>query len=427
MGLALNEVSLTTRRTAGRVNVYPRLLRDGAMLPRIDLAITYFESLLGHERQELEPAMLVELFGDVRLARGLAAALGATYRFRPRRIEEVIGRTGAGRLRRAALASAPALRLWLYDRLNAGHHGFLGSPARLEVWPQLETALRLRPGQLDQLLYLDRPEHLRLERVGARPRPVDVAAHYNVLVLECLLRHSQRVELGLVRPLAPLEAAAIEQLCRAQAVDFELDVGAGRLRLLGRQDALGGWGRHGRHLARAALGLLERGRDLLSEGEARLEVRGRVGTLRLSSDVLDLLGGPPALAAGWESAELAELVQASAGALRGGGWRVRGQPEAVVCAAGTVLPDLLVQPAAETAGVLLVAVRGPGHARRLAGVARVAASGERLAFVGYETDIGELRAAGAQVLGLPAGGLPTRAGLARWLCDELGADVARAA
>ena len=108
MGLALSgEVALTTRRSGGQLNVYPRLLRDGSMLPRIALAINYFESLLGHEQQELQPAMLVELFGDPRLARGISAALGSSYRFRPRRIEDVVGRAAASRLRRSAPPEAP--------------------------------------------------------------------------------------------------------------------------------------------------------------------------------------------------------------------------------------------------------------------------------------------------------------------------------
>ena len=103
MGLALNELPLTMRRVAGQMNVYPRLVRDGSMLPRISLAIDYFESLLGHERQQIEDEMLVELFGDPRLARAIAAALGHSYRFRPRQMDEVLGRVGAAHLKRVGL------------------------------------------------------------------------------------------------------------------------------------------------------------------------------------------------------------------------------------------------------------------------------------------------------------------------------------
>jgi hypothetical protein len=149
MGLALNDVPLSMRRVAGQLNVYPRLLRDASMLPRLSLAIDYFESLLGQERQQLEPEMLLELFGDPRLARGIAAALGHSYRFQPRRFDEVVGRAGAARLKRAGLASSPMLRLWLYDQLNAAHAGFLPAGGRPEVWSHLAADLKLRPDQLE--------------------------------------------------------------------------------------------------------------------------------------------------------------------------------------------------------------------------------------------------------------------------------------
>ena len=428
MGLALNEVPLTMRRVAGQVNVYPRLLRDGSMVPRIALAIDYFESLLGQERQQMQPEMLVELFGDPRLARGIAAALGHSYRFRAQRMDEVVGRVGAGRLKRAGLPSSPTLRLWLYDQLNVAHAGFLPARLRAEVWPHLEAELRLRPGQLERLLYLDRPEHLRLERLGARPRPVDVAARYNFQALECLLRHAQLVELMIVGPTAE-QADALVALCRTHQVDAALDRATARFRLVGRQDALGGWARHGRHLARCLLEALERGRGLLAEGEAQLTVRGRTGRLRLGPELLDMLGGPPAAPVAWEPDDLSRVLRACSTTLRGWGWRVRAQPEPHVCAEGVVLPDLLVQSGPETPACLMVSVRGARHARRLAPIARSATTGERLVFVGREGELGELRAVGAQVLAIPGApdGLPARARLARFLRDELSAEGAQAA
>ena len=428
MGLALNEVPLTMRRVSGEVNVYPRLLRDKSMLPRISLAIDYFESLLGQERQQMQPEMLVELFGDPRLARAVTASLGHSYRFRAQRMDEVVGRAGARRLKRAGLPSSPTLRLWLYDQLNGAHAGFLPARLRAEVWPHLEAELRLRPGQLEQLLYLDRPEHLRLERLGARPRPVDVAARYNFQVLECLLRHAQLVELGVLGPTAE-QADALVALCRAQQVDAVFDRASARFRLAGRQDALGGWARHGRRLARSVLEVLERGRGLVAEGTACVTVRGRTGRLRLGAELLDMLGGPPAAPGVWEPDDLSCVLRACSTTLRGWGWRVRAQPEPHVCAEGVVLPDLLVQSAPDARACLMVAVRGARHARRLAPVARAATTGEPLVFVGREGDLSELRGVGAQVLAIPCApeGLPARAQLARWLRDELSAEGAQAA
>jgi predicted nuclease of restriction endonuclease-like RecB superfamily len=420
MGLALNDLPLTVRRVAGQVHVYPRLLRDGSMLPRIALAIDYFESLLGQERQQLEPEMLVELFGQPGLARGIAAALGHSYRFRARSVDEVVGRAGGARLKRVGLASSPTLRLWLYDQLNDAQAGFLPAGVRPEVWPRLERALKLRPGQLEQVLYLDRPEHLRLERIGGRPRPADVACRYNFQVLESLLRHADLVEF-VVDAGAAADAEVAAALCRAHEVDAAFDRGTRRLRLRGRQDALGGWARHGRRLARGMLEVLDRARGLVSEAEAWVAVRGRRGLLRLGPEALDMLGGPAQATLEWEPDDVSRVLRTCSSTLRGRGWHVRVEPDARVSAEGVVLADLLVQSTAQPTPSLVVAVRGPRHARRLLAVARAAPLAERLVFVGRDVDLLELRAAGAAVLAVPytGGAPPDRLHLARLVRDEL--------
>jgi hypothetical protein len=88
-----------------------------------------------------------------------------------------------------------------------------------------------------------------------------------------------------------------------------------------------------------------------------------------------------------------------------------------------------VQRTSETAAWLVVAVRGPHHARRLAHIARTATTGERLVYLGREVDVAELRAVGAPVLALAAGAeaLAARSQLARLLRDELSAEATRAA
>jgi hypothetical protein len=318
--------------------------------------------------------------------------------------------------------------VWLYDQLNAAHAGFRPARARPDVWPRLESALKLRPGQLEQILYLDRLEHLRLERIGARPGPADVASRFNFQVLECLLRHSELVELVLDAPTAE-QAAAVVALCGAHQVDAVLDRATARLRLPGRQDALGGWGRHGRHLARSMLELLDRARGLALEGQARLSVRGKRGSLRLSPELLDLLGGPAGAEPDCASDDLSRVLRVCSTTLRGWGWRVQVQPEPYVCSRGVVLADLRVQRTPEAPAWLLVAVRGPQHARRLVHIAPAAITGERLVCVGRDRDLGELRTVGAPVLAVAAAAdvLPTRSHLARLLRDELSADAAQAA
>jgi hypothetical protein len=400
VALSRHDVPYTTRRTDGGVRLYPRLLRDRSRLPGIGIAIEYFESLLGHERRELQPEVLVEFFGEPKLARGLVNCLGHSYRFRSRRLEEVVGRLAARRLRRMGLGTPSSLRLWLFDRLNERHDGFVTAGARPELLAACEAELSLRAGQLEQVLDLDSAERMRLERVGGVPRPADVAAEYNFQVLEALLRHAELVELALALDgLGSRARQAISELCAAQQVDASLDATAGRLRVVGRQDALGVWARHGRRVARVVLELLDRARPLVTQAELRLTLRGRACQVWLGEDLLDLLGGPPEAAAGWEPDDLREWLIASAPALRATpGWRVRVLPEPRAWEAGLIMPELLVQPGSAEPAVLVCAVRGAGHARRLARVARVAQTGEPVVFVGAEPDLAALVAGGARTV-----------------------------
>jgi hypothetical protein len=199
--------------------------------------------------------------------------------------------------------------------------------------------------------------------------------------------------------------------------------------LRGRQDALGGWARHGRRLARGLLEVLDRARGLAPEAEAWVAVRGRRGLLRLGPEVLDMLGGPARATVEWEPDDVSHVLRTCSSTLRGRGWRVQVQPEARVSAEGVVLADLLVQSTPRVAPSLVVAVRGPHHARRLLGVARAAPLAERLVFVGRDVDLPQLRAAGATVLAVPctAEAQPIRFDLARLLRDELSERGAQAA
>jgi hypothetical protein len=293
---------------------------------------------------------------------------------------------------------------------------------------RLQAELKLRPGQLEELLYLDRLEHLRLERVGARPHPAEVASRYNFQVLECLLRHAELVELVLNGPLAE-QADAVVAIAGAHQVDTVLERAGARLCLLGRQDALGGWGRHGRRLVRSVLDVLDRARGLVVEGTAHLSIRGRRGRLRLAADLLDMLAGPAGASLEGEPDDLSRILRTCSDTLRAWGWRVRVRPEPYVGAQGVVLPDLLVQRTPETAPCLLVAVRGPHHARRLARLARAATSGETLVWVGRDIDLSELRAGAGPVLAVAGAhdALPSRSHLARLLRDQLLGTAAQAA
>ena len=403
MAFPLKDVRFTVRRSGRETVLYPRLVRDRSFFPKVDIAIQYFETMLGRERREFETEVLVHFFGDHKLARCMVGSLARSYRFRTPALAEVVTKSALQRLERAGIGSPMGLRFALFDRLNDFGHGFLKPEERGERLAEIEAELRLRAGELDRLLFLDAEEHALLVRVGAEPRPEDVVAQYNFGVLETLLRHAEHVELELARPTAS-ERAAVLALFAEHGVAASWAIGSrDRLVVEGRQDAMGVWARHGRRVARTVVELLIRVRPIVAGGTVGLQLRDRRVTLRLTDEALDLLSGPPkpciGLEAdgGWGQAELIEIAQA----LRAPriGWSVRRLPEPQAWGAGVVLPDLLLR--AEGQRWLVCGVRSLADAERLAPVAKGATTGEPLLFIGESTALGPLESAGARTVALP--------------------------
>jgi predicted nuclease of restriction endonuclease-like RecB superfamily len=436
MAFPLKDVRFTTRRPSRRDDVagvdgqdghqepaarllYPRLLRERGVLPKVSIAITYFESMVGRERQDFDAEVLVQFFGDHKLARCIVACLARSYRYRTPPLEEVVSRTSWQRLQRAGIDSSKALRYRLYERLNDGGRGFLPGGEREAVYGELEGKFKLRRGEFERLLYLDADEHAVLTRVGEAPRAEDVVAQYNFGVLETLLRHAELVELELdSRLLGATVTAAIRRLCAINQVENQLqsDGGRRRLQLRGGQDALGVWARHGRRVARTVVQLLERARPLVTDGTARVSLRDRRATLRLTPEVLDILGGLPAPATGWDELEgwdqgtiAGELGAAravrqfgtrpAAGSGSRRGWSVRRLPEMQAWAAGVIVPDLLVQ--VDGRRVMVCAVRSPAHGTRLARIAPAVSTGDAALFAGHPAAVAPLQAAGAWTASAP--------------------------
>ncbi|MBA2451509.1 MAG: hypothetical protein H0V51_26125 [Chloroflexi bacterium] len=404
MAFPLKDLRFTTRRGGGETILYPRLLRDRSILPKVDIAIQYFESMLGHKRRELDPEVMVHFFGDYKLARCIVACLARTYRYRPIEVEQVVKPPAMRRLRRAELQTPKALRISLFDRVNQAGPGFLPSSERDAILQRMAMELGLRGGgELERLLHLDADEHAVLGRVGVPPTAADVVAHHNFVVLETALRHAELLELTLAE-VAPDVAEAVARLCASNDVVAAMTQpgGDGRLILRGRQDGLGSWARHGRKVARTVVQLLERGRPMVREGSAQVALRGRRGTLRLTAEALDVLAGAPAPSAGWHDLEGwdgAALLER----LRGpraprSGRIVRKLPDPLAWTAGVIVPDLLVQDGHRSA--LICAVRSTAHAVRLALIAPTATTGEPCVFVGDPTIIAPLTAVGAPALGL---------------------------
>ena len=354
--LKLTDLRKTTRR-AGHGEprtVYPRLLRDRSLAPRIELAVRYLESMRGRSRRELDAEVIVQLFGDHKIARCIVACLASNYRHRARTFEEALGPERAATLSALSargLVTPSDLRLWLFRRANtvhAGHAGFVGAATRPAFVRAAAEELSLTAHDIDVLIGLDLPANAILVRTGPAPKADDVIARYNYETAAALLANASIVRLSLSR--MARDAEIVRALCAEADVTAEL---AGReLVLQGRQDSFGGWARHGARLVRTLAALLACGLPVRA-GEALVAAPdGGEWRFRLDSDVLSYLGAPAgddaplcdgsALLSAWQSmdaftGDFAALRRAGAS----DGWVLRRAADPLVCAGATV-PALFV-------------------------------------------------------------------------------------
>jgi hypothetical protein len=406
MSLSARDVRFTTRRVAdSEPQIYPRLLKDRSVLTSIDVALQYFETMLGEQRRALDPEALVHFFGDYKVARGMVASIGRTYRYRTPHVSEVVSRTAWGRLQRAGVERPGGLRVLLWDAANEDRAGFLDGVRRGEVVSRMEARFGLRPGQLDRLVALDAPEHALLARLGQMPRPADVLAEYRRAVVAALLTHGERVELTLSRAAAAHldEVRALSEIDRVD-VDLVAEAGGGRVAVRGQADAFGSLARQGRRVARFVGRLLERCGAGVEDGAATVLIRGRRGRLRLTGETLDSLRGVGERKAGladgwdtpsgWDDRSIWEAV--GPGQPSEPGWLVRRDPEPRAWEAGMLTPDLLVRPVGSDslAGTLVCLVRTTAHAARLARLLPEARGGEPILCAGPDELLEPLRTAG---------------------------------
>ena len=398
MGCTIKDIRFTVRRDGENLpNLYPRLLRDRSMLPKIAYAIDYFESMVGRERQDMDGELFANFFGDYKLARCIVAALSTTYQFRARRIDEVVSKTSAGRLARRGITAPKLLRLAFFDDVNARRDGFTALDEHAAAAGDLALRLKIRPADVDRLLYLDLDEHAVLRRLGACAEPEDVAAQFNLGVLETLLRQAEHLDLHLT-DLPEEGRASVARICAAQGVVME-QRGQCTVHLFGRQDALGSWSRHGRRLVRAVLEILERSQGLAREAGATLTLANRRVHLRLTAELLAMLTVRDRGQADWQDdlavrdstlqRVIAEIHQQPRI------WTLRRLADPLACRGGVILPDIRLQNAGRQ--VLVCAVRSVEHGRRLAPLT-AALTTRPLLFVGHEDATAPLRATGANCL-----------------------------
>lgn len=347
--LKLADLRKTTRRTGtdGRRAVYPTFLRDRSLAPRIELAVRYLESMLGRPRRDLEQEVVIQLFGDHKLARCIVACLAMSYRHESPTFSEVLPADRVSALAEDGIRTASDLRLWVYGLANADHFGFVGAADRAPFLRATGDLVCLAPDQIEPLLVLDSLAQGILRRTGPVPTADDVIARFNHQTVMALLTSSTLVRLSLHR--SPADHATILALCERAGVRASL---SGRDFVLhGHQDALASWTRHGARLARLLALLLACGLPARS-GEALVAAPTGEWIFRFDDVSLGYLGltppdAPPlctseSVLAAWDTAD--RLVSDFAAVRRSGdadGWRLRRAPDPLV-AAGVLLPSFLV-------------------------------------------------------------------------------------
>jgi predicted nuclease of restriction endonuclease-like RecB superfamily len=405
MAFRAQDLRKTVRREGGRElrRLYPRLLRDESVTPKVGIAIRFFETKLGLARHELDSEALAQLFGDPKLARCLIGCLARAYRYRARRFAEVVGRERAATLAARGLASARDLRALAYERANRDCGGFVGPQERARFLDGLAPELDLV--EAEQLLWLDAPDQAILTRVGPTPTAAETLALYNLRVLETLLRNAPAARLRLRG-----DAATVEAVCARHGVRATVE--GTTVSLWGRQDALGSWARHGARVARAALTLL--GDGALGAGEC--EVRLGDELFRVALDAATLRDALPprgwsAPGATWPASEA--LVGGLVGERRAGrlaGWRLKRWPEPLVTEAGALWPEYAIARGTIAIGLL------PLPARRLrADAAALRALAARLPFIVLVAGAYDPHAVPDDLTVLPLDGEDAAANLASYL------------
>ena len=338
MAFRAQDLRKTVRREKGGKGglrrLFPRLLRDESVVPKVSIAIRFFESKLGLLRRELDGEALAQLFGDAKLARCLVGCLARSYRYRARTFADVLGDERTGALAGRGLATPRDLRALAYQTANQAG-GFVHPAERARFLADLVPGLDL--AEVEQLLWLDAEDQAILTRVGPVPTAAEVLALYNLRVLETVLRNARAVRLRLRG-----DRGLVEAVCARHGVRARVE---GRDVLLwGRQDALGSWARHGARVARAALTLL--GSGALGPGEAEAQFGDEAYMVRLDAALLaDALPrrGWSAPAATWEAAE--RFVAGLLGERRAGrlaGWRLKRWPEPLVTENGAAWSEFAV-------------------------------------------------------------------------------------
>lgn len=415
--LRLQDVRKTTRRASsgGQRIVYPHFLRDRALAPRIDLAVRYLESMVGRPRSALDQEVMVQLFGDHKIARCIISALASTYRYRTQSFAEVLTSDQVDALNRLDVRVPSELRLWLYRRVNSQLQGFVGGAERPRFMADAAPALGIEVADIDRLATLDASANAILVRTGPVPSADEVIARYNFEIAAAILSSAKLIRLSLHHGPSPVRD--VTELCQRAGV--RADISGRDVVLQGQQDALSGWARHGARLVRLLSDLLLVGVTPRS-GEAIIAAPdGTEWLFRIGADVFEYLGAQTADAVDsyrvgdlLDALRRVESLPADIGVLRrtgnDAGWAFRRARVPLVMA-GLVVPSLGVFDRGAQRVVLALAPRSALGEQRLA---EVAGRLPLIVIEGHGTDAGT------------AGAVSSASSLVTWRYDGR-SDVAR--
>ena len=297
MRFSLQDVKRQVRRRDGELALTLHFLRAGELREEIARLVAYHEQRCGQPRKSFAQDEARALGGDYRLAGCLLATLSAWYVWQQPAWDEAVGVLGEqtrAALDEAGVRSPVALRLALFDYVNAQYAGFVDASERPGAMEAFAARYGLDVARLDALLALDSEEATVLARVSAEPPAADaVAGLYNQWVFEAALFNASEVRFT-IDSVAFLDAqratttgaltglgAVVKRLCflaRKLGVYYDLayeEVVAGapttllHLTLYGPQEMTGSPQQYGQRLARLCRLLLGYGAQSGSTGSRR--------------------------------------------------------------------------------------------------------------------------------------------------------------
>jgi predicted nuclease of restriction endonuclease-like RecB superfamily len=390
MRLALADIPKTFHRGAAQVSVTPRLLKPRSSMQMLTTLVGLYEGSLGLTRTDFPEDRPAEIAGDVRLARCLVACLSDWYQWVEPQWPQPATEAELAALAERGLESPSALRLALYDHINATYGGFALPDEREGALDEFASGMGLTRATLETLLALDAPAVARLKRIGdAPPTPLALAARYNQRATETLLMNAADVTWRLDPGDYPALGATVKRICflaRKLGVSYEIsvasDMAASRavaerregyaapqsleraqtpilLTLHGPRELMGSANHYGERLARLCRALLGYRRGIPSEAAlGDLAALGGVATLYLHGrEVQFILDEKLARSLRLDTAEMASgasdaldfdsdlerRLHADFAALeRAGetaGWRLEREPEPVILGDTILVPD----------------------------------------------------------------------------------------